>query len=72
MNKRYIADELKKRNIPVTFFWHEDAGPALRFFYHDPEKGDMHWNALLPMDDESDAEFVDFVEVNYQRLLARR
>lgn len=66
MNKKYIADELNKRGVPFAFFWHKDEGPALRFTYIDG--GLKYWNALLPIDDESDPKFVDFVEANYKRI----
>jgi hypothetical protein len=67
MNKDYIGKELKNRGVGFGFFWHGDSGPALRFMYTDNGKL-MYWNALLPIDDESDAAFVDFVEQNYKRL----
>ena len=71
MNKQYINSELKKRGISVTFFWQGNAGPALRF-YTGKSGNEAYWNALLPIDDESDAAFVDFVEANYKRLLTPR
>lgn len=67
MNKKYISTELEKRGVYFDFFWHEDAGQALRFLYK-TDKGSVYWNALLPIDDEKDAEFVNFVEANYRRL----
>ena len=71
MTDTYIASELAKRKVPVRFFWESDQGPALQF-YTGKSGNQAYWNALLPIDDESDARFVDFVESNYKRLLTQR
>lgn len=66
MNKNYINGELIKRGVYVSFYWHDDMGPAL--FFDTKQEGDQRfWHALLPIDDESDAKFVDFVEFNYRK-----
>lgn len=64
MNKVFIGNELHKRGVEVEFFM-TPSGPAIRFVI--PSIPPKYWNALLPIDDESDPNFVDFVESYYQK-----
>lgn len=64
MNKDYILRELTKREIIVDWV-PTDIGPVVRFPYL---KGSefLYWNCLVPLDDESDKAFVDFVEQQHR------
>ena len=61
MNKEYIHSELTKRNIAHEFKW-TDAGEIVQLIKCVYPVGGSTWNALLPIDDEQDEAFVDFVE----------
>lgn len=60
MNGKYISHELWQRGVPHRIVWSE-AGLYLRL------RDD--WNSFLPLDDASDADFVDFVEKAYKKMV---
>lgn len=60
MNQKYISHELWQRGVPHRIVWGEGG-----LYLHLRDS----WNSFLPLDDASDADFVDFVEKAYKKMM---
>jgi hypothetical protein len=67
MNTEYIQTELEKHGR-YPFFYSHPAGTAVRVKMNNPVTNEDYLNALLPLDDKDDAEFVAFFLSELRRL----
>ena len=64
MNIVYIREECRKRGVFVRI----RNGPVASFYTGLKDGVPQTWNSLVPIDDESDAKFVDFIVSEHNRL----